>query len=143
MRVLLDTTFLLPTLGIDTGREALRALMRLDERRAQICYSPLSLLECLWIVARLSKTAAVRQEGFEEGLRSIARSGRYEPIAEPPEAYAEALRLHRAGHRDMIDNLLYADSVHFNIRFLTLDEDLRNFVKSRRLKDTLISPSEL
>lgn len=143
MRILLDTSFLLPTLGIDTGMETQRALTKLDERRAQIYYSPMSLLECLWIVARLSKRLAIEERMIKEGLKSITKSGRYEAIVEPLEVYAEALRLHRMGHRDMIDNLLYADSVHFNMKFLTLDEDLRNFIKSGQLKDTLICSSEL
>ncbi|MEM2942906.1 MAG: hypothetical protein QXT81_05750 [Candidatus Bathyarchaeia archaeon] len=53
-RVLLDSTFILPTLGIDTGEEASKGLKRLDETEAEIYYSRFSVLEALWVTAKIS-----------------------------------------------------------------------------------------
>lgn len=47
LRVLLDTSFILPTLGIDTGPETSEALEKLDETEAEIHYSRFSVLESL------------------------------------------------------------------------------------------------
>src|SRR6266516_4030551 len=43
LRILLDTSFLLPTLGIDTGREVARGLKRLSETDNQLHYSSFSI----------------------------------------------------------------------------------------------------
>ena len=49
MNVLLDTSLLLPTLGIEVEKadRVLRELSRLSE--CQIYYSDFSILECLWV----------------------------------------------------------------------------------------------
>jgi len=54
LRVLLDTSFILPTLGIDVGEEALMGLRKLTEAKTELYYSRFSILESLWIAARLS-----------------------------------------------------------------------------------------
>ncbi len=139
VKVLLDTSFILPTLGIDTGKEVYQAPRKLDDK-TQICFSSLTLVEALLAIARVSKITALEQETFERGLKSIVRSGRYQAITEPPEAYVKALNLYREGHKDTIDNIIYAVFVHLDIKLLTIDKvhSLR-----KNLKNTLISPSEL
>jgi PIN domain nuclease of toxin-antitoxin system len=47
------------------------------------------------------------------------------------------------GHKDMIDNILYANSTRLNIKLLTLDNELKIFILERGLKNTLITPDEL
>lgn len=47
------------------------------------------------------------------------------------------------GHRDMIDNILYALSVHHSLRFLTLDDTLREFITSKGLENTLIRVDQI
>lgn len=41
----------------------------------------------------------------------------------------------------MIDNILYASSTQLNLKLLTLDTELKEFIHEKRLKDTLIFPS--
>jgi len=142
-RVLLDTSFILPTLGIDVGEEILEGLRRLVEVKAEIYYSPLSVLEALWVAARLCKNAAFDEDRFKLGLKSIVESGRYTKIPEKAEVFSEALRLRMLGHMDIIDNILYASSVTFNLKFLSLDTELKRFIQDRGLKDILISPTEI
>jgi PIN domain nuclease of toxin-antitoxin system len=45
------------------------------------------------------------------------------------------------GHRDLIDNLLYSIAASQDIKFLTIDEKLKNFIKKHA--DIFISPSDI
>ncbi|MBO3840726.1 MAG: PIN domain-containing protein [Candidatus Bathyarchaeia archaeon] len=141
LRILLDTSFILPSLGIDVGREAVECLKKLAEAGAEILYSRFSILEGLWVIAKL--TGGVVDDAFNTGLRSIMESGRYVEVKEDPLVFSEALRLYALGHRDMVDNILYASSVHFDLKLLTLDNELKKFVLEKKLKDTFLTPSQL
>ncbi|MGB9717960.1 MAG: PIN domain-containing protein [Thermoproteota archaeon] len=141
LRILLDTSFILPSLGIDTGMEALEGLRILAEARAEIHYSRFSILESLWVATRI--TGGIPGEAFNTGLRSILETGRYTEVKEDSRVFSEALRLYTQGHRDMIDNILYASSIHFDLKLLTLDRELKEFIRKNGLKDTLITPDRL
>jgi len=143
LRVLLDTSFLLPSLGIDAGEEVSKGLKRLDEIEAEIYYSRFSILESLWVAARLAKGVAFSMETFSLGIRSIMESGRYRRVEEDSETFSDALKLYMLGHRDMVDNILYANSNLLGLRLLTLDDELRGFIRSKKLNDTLISPEDV
>ncbi|MEM0376650.1 MAG: PIN domain-containing protein [Thermofilum sp.] len=141
LRVLLDTSFILPSLGVDVGREVLQGLKRLAEAEAEVFYSRFSILESLWVVAKLTRGKV--DEAFSVGLRSVVESGRYREVKEDAWVFREALRLYALGHRDMIDNLLYASSLRYGLQLLTLDRELKEFVRRNGLKDTLVLPGEL
>lgn len=143
LRVLIDTTFLLPTLGIDVGKQADRALKKLAEIDAEIRYSRFSILESLWIAARNVGNSGLDIDRFSHGLRSVMESGRYEKLDESSEVFSRAVRLYQLGHGDMIDNILYADSVHFALRFLTMDHNLRDFIEEKDLERTLLLVDDL
>lgn len=143
LRVLLDTSFVLPSFGIETGKEVLDGLKRLENVKAAIYYSRFSIVESLWVAARLSKSGAFDADRFDLGLRSILESGKYEEVREDAGAFNEALRLRMLGHNDMVDNILYASSVAFNLKFLTLDDELNDFVQAKRLSNTIMSPRDI
>lgn len=143
LRILLDTSFILPTLGIDTGKEVTQTLNKLNEIKAEIHFSRFSILESLWITAKLAKTIEFNGERFKMGLRSLLESGRYKKIQENSETFTEALRLYMLGHKDMIDNILYASSTNLNLQLLTLDTELKEFIHERDLKDTLLFPDQI
>lgn len=143
LRVLVDTSFILPSLGIDVGREVLDGLKKLADVEAEIYYSRFSILESLWVVARLSKSPAFDADRFELGLRSVLESGRYKRVEESTETFSEALKLHTLGHKDMIDNLLYASSTVLSLKLCTMDTELKGFIRDRELDDTLILPDEI
>lgn len=143
MKVLLDTTFILPSLGIDVGEEVTKGLEKLAHIKADIYCSRFSILETLWVAARLSRSANFNAESFKQGLRSILESGRYMKVEEGSEIFNEALRLYRIGHKDMIDNILYASSTHLNLKLLTLDTELKKFINNKRLNDTIIYPNQI
>lgn len=137
MKVLLDTSFILPTLGIDVGEEVEEKLKKLDEVDAEIYYSHISILESLWVAAKLMKNQAFDMERFIQGLKSVMESGRYLKVEENAQTFIDALKLYELGHRDIIDDLLYAISINFGLKFLTLDTELRGFIQSKKLNDTL------
>lgn len=137
MKVLLDTSFILPTLGIDLGEEVEEKLKKLDEVDAEIYYSRISILESLWVAAKLMKNQAFDMERFIQGLKSVMESGRYLKVEENAQTFIDALKLYELGHRDIIDDLLYAISINFGLKFLTLDTELRGFIQSKKLNDTL------
>ncbi|MFQ6075021.1 MAG: PIN domain-containing protein [Candidatus Bathyarchaeia archaeon] len=143
LRVLLDTSFILPTLGIDVGEEVSNGLKRLADVEAEIYYSRFSLLESLWVAARLAKSATLDSESFSLGLRSVIEEGRYKRVDEDSGTFSNALRLYMMGHKDMIDNILYTNSTHLELRLLTPDKELKEFIRNRGLKDTLISPEQI
>ncbi|MEM2989375.1 MAG: PIN domain-containing protein [Candidatus Bathyarchaeia archaeon] len=143
IRVLLDTPFLLPTLGIDVGEEVLMGLRRLADAEAEIYYSRFSILESLWVAARFSNSPTFDIGRFNNGLRSIMEGGRYGKVEESSEIFGKAIELYMLGHRDMVDNVLYAASSELDLRLLTLDAELGGFVRGRGLKDTLISPAQI
>ena len=95
------------------------------------------------MTARLSRGATFDGESFSLGLRSIIEGSRYIKVEEDSKTFNDALRLYTLGHKDMIDNILYASSTLFDLKLLTLDIDLKEFIRERGLKDTLISPDQL
>ncbi|MGQ9691074.1 MAG: sugar nucleotide-binding protein [Thermoproteota archaeon] len=90
-----------------------------------------------------TKSPTFNMGRFSQGLRSIIESGIYGKVEEDSETFKEALRLHALGHRDMIDNILYAASSNLDLKLLTLDTELRRFIHKKGLKDTLISPDQI
>lgn len=142
-RVLLDTSFILPTLGIDTGERIQKGLKKLSESEVEIYYSGFSLLESLWVATRLMEDPDFDINRFRLGLRSIMEGERYGRVSEDAGAFGQALKIYSLGHRDMIDNLLYASSVRLGLKFLTVDEDLKEFVSEKKLNDTLLPPENL
>lgn len=140
--ILLDTTFLLPTLGIDVGDEVKDILRRLDEIKVEFYYSQFSILESLWIAVRLIKNGSFDKERFNLGLRSIAKSNRYIAIGDDHRVYEEALKLYMLGHRDMIDNILYATSLIYDLKLLTMDSKFDEFIRDKGLKNTLLLPGK-
>ena len=139
MKVLLDTSFLLPTLGIDVGDKVTKTLEKLEETHSEIHYSQFSILESLWVTIKLTGKMETPPEAVRTGLRSIIESGAYKQVKEDSEVFIEALQLYLKGHRDLIDNILYANSLHHNMKLLTLDTELKSFIENKKLKNTIIT----
>lgn len=142
-RVLLDTNFILPSLGVDVGEDVLRSLKKLADAGSEIYYSRFSILECLWIASRLAADESAAAERINIGLKSVMDSHRYRKVDEDSKVLSDALALYTMGHKDMLDNILYASSLHLGLKFLTLDKELTQFIRERRLEDTMTSPSQL
>jgi len=131
------------TVTVSQGKEVEVGLKKLGEVGAEIYYSRFNILEALWVAANLMKNQSFDMKRFDLGLRSIMRGDRYRKIEEDHQIFKEALELYRMDHKDMIDNILYASSTNLKLKFLTLDSELREFVKNKGLKDVLVSPSQI
>ncbi|MEB2835858.1 MAG: PIN domain-containing protein [Desulfurococcales archaeon] len=126
LRILLDTTYLLPIVGVDVEGvgEALRALERLYRLgRAEVYYTPFNLLEILGKLSRINyDPGRVRL-----GLASIREAFR---VTHPtPAGYMKALELRRRGFKDAVDLLLYTTSKTRGLTFLTRDLSLIRFLE--------------
>jgi len=142
-KVLFDTSYILPTLGISVGKTIEEHINTLTQIGIEVYYSRLSILESLWVAARTIKDGTFDPERFKLGLRSIIDGGRYKRVEEDTQIFTEALNLYRLGHKGMIDNILYASAARLNLRLLTSDRELEKFVLEKRLKNVLsIMPDE-
>lgn len=143
LRVLLDTSFILPTLGIRVNSEIEECLKRLKEVNAEICYSIFSILESMWIAINLIRKSEFDIDRFNLGLKSIVETRKYKRLVEDSEVFVKALDLYNMGHMDIIDNILYANSLHFGLKLLTVDRELKEFIRDKGLKDTTVFPSQI
>ncbi len=129
MRVLLDTSLLLPTLGVEVER-ADKILKKL--RDCELYYSDFSILECLWVVSSLKKKGQFNHETFETGIRSMFEW--YARAEINAEVFLKAFEIYEMGHRDIIDCILYSIALSNNMKFASLDDELKGFVKNNDLK---------
>ncbi|UNQ73590.1 PIN domain-containing protein [Infirmifilum sp. NZ] len=134
MKILLDTSFLLPTLGIEV-RGVASILERL--RGHELYYTELSILEATWVAISVAKREAFSRDIFESGLQSIYWN--YKRAELNPEITMRALELYESGHRDLIDCMLYSVALHYGMRFASLDRDLRSFVRKVGLDDVFLN----
>lgn len=142
-RILLDTSFILPTLGIEVEREVTQALSKMNNGETQLFYSDWSLLESSWVAVRLMKQKKYQEPVYRRGLLSITKTHVYDAIKMDPEDYLAALRFFQKGHQDMIDNLLYAAALRCQCRFLTIDESLSRFVTENGIENVVLAPKDI
>jgi len=124
LQVLVDTTFLLPTLGIEVEEHAQEVIPLF--RRVQVYYLEASILEALWKLVKLKIDPSTLESGVE-AIRST-----YNELLPKASAFRIALALYELGHRDLIDNLLYASSFKSGMLFLTIDEDFVDFLRTKK-----------
>jgi predicted nucleic-acid-binding protein len=132
LKVLIDTSFLLPALGVEVEKEVTEAIKNFQN--AEVFYLEESLLEAMWKVLRV--VAPEELKIVEEGLNAIRNT--YKVLLPRSSSYARAYTLYRKGHRDLIDNLLYAVSIDEKIFFLTIDRTFIRFLKLAKEDTSLI-----
>lgn len=128
VKILLDTTYLLPSLGVRVRglEDVFNKLRKLySEDSVELFYSPYSLLEAL---GKISKTR-FDEKTVGDGLLSIIESNVYKEALPTPEAYLKALKLKAKGFRDLIDLILYTTALSRNFKLLTRDDQLIEFIK--------------
>jgi len=131
--VLLDSTYLLPSFGIEVeglSDEHIRVLREAWSKGLVRFYC----LSVVWIEVIGKVCREARKSGLEISnviniaIKSLLESGVYEWIDPTPDAIKLAFKLRLAGHKDVIDNLLYATSITKNMIFLTMDDALKDFL---------------
>ena len=129
MKVLLDTSLLLLTLGIEVeGTE--KVLEKLGNY--ELYYPDLNILECLWVVSSVKKRGEFNREIFEAGIQSIFEG--YIKTEITSEITLKAFELYEMGHRDIIDCMLYSIALHNDMKFASLDEELKKFIRDTDLE---------
>ena len=128
--VLVDSTFLLPTLGVKVTQISDSDMRELARLRSKVSYCCLhqSLVEVLGKVARAMPSHGEALPMVEAGLRSILESGTYTWVRPSVQEMLGALQLRKKGHTDMIDNMLYATASQLGMLFLSLDRELMDFL---------------
>ena len=127
-RILLDTTYILPVLGVRVkGIEDVIAKLRTLYLKGEVelYYSPYSLFEALGKISETSFDDRV----VEEGLLSITESGTFIEAIPTTEGYLKALKLKSEGFGDLIDLILYSTALTKGLRFLTRDKKLIKFIE--------------
>jgi len=102
LEILLDTTYLLPILGVDVPgvKEVLEVLDKLYEQgKAVLFYSPFSLLEAIGRIARMPHDI----DRVRDGLSAIIESGVFRIALPSLDGYVGALIGRVKGFKDLID----------------------------------------
>ncbi|MDA4111583.1 MAG: hypothetical protein OK439_03530 [Thaumarchaeota archaeon] len=145
--VLLDTTFLLPTLGFEVREietNDLRSLMSASKSGTRLFCSYVSFIEIFGKLARNLSKITFAQSSVEEGIRSLLESNTYEWVNPTTEALTKAFSLRLKGHKDNIDNILYSIASTSNMFFLSLDLELRKFLAKNGFDEKIvITPGRL
>jgi PIN domain nuclease of toxin-antitoxin system len=126
--VLLDTSFLLPTLGLGV-REITKSdleSIQAASKKVRLHCSYASFVEILGLVGKESRKADAKAVGI--GIDSLLTSGLYQWTNPSLGAIRLALELRTKGHKDNIDNILYATAADSKMLFLSLDEELKRFL---------------
>src|ERR1700680_3468702 len=108
--ILLDTTFLLPTLGFEVReieKNELQTLRAALNSGIRFFCSYVSFVEIFGKLARNPGKGDFPQHSVEEGIRSLLESRTYEWVNPSAEALNKAFTLRLRGHKDNIDNTLF------------------------------------
>ena len=138
-RVLVDTTFLLPALGIEVEEEAMRAIELF--RMLDVYYLEAGLLEALWKTLKL--VPLERLGRVELGVRAIRRT--YRVLLPGARAFTLASEIYHRGHRDYIDALHYAAARTEGLPLLTIDRSFIAFLEASgyRVEGVVYTPRSL
>ncbi len=133
LKVLLDSTYLLPTFGIEVEKLSDKDILRLRkaavEGRVKFYCLSVVWVEVIGKICKESRRLNVNlKEILDIALKSLLEAGFYEWIQPTSEAVKLAFKLRMLGHRDNIDNLLYATSIVNKMVFLTMDRELISFL---------------
>jgi predicted nucleic acid-binding protein len=120
MKILIDTSFILPPLGIDVGESVVNIIKEFDKH--EIYFTELSLIEAMWVIRRLLKEGTkVDFKIVKTGLKSVIKT--YRLLRIPISAYINAVNDRR--HNDLIDMIIYYTAKAYNLKLLTLDKKLK------------------
>ena len=139
-KVLLDTSFLLPILGFQTSDRVMRAFQKLGSY--ELYYNDISLLEALWKIVKVIEGTEKQISRIKEGIRAIEDTMIHVSI--DGASIENAIYMYKLGHKDMVDNILYSIALSKNLKLLTVDKELIEFVNKHDLaRHNIISPEEL
>ncbi|PSN93285.1 hypothetical protein B9Q06_12410 [Candidatus Marsarchaeota G2 archaeon ECH_B_2] len=137
LKVLIDTSFILPALGVEVEKEVMDTIPHF--RRFEVYYSELSILEAMWKILKVTRPENLSKVMM--GIESVHASYKHLPI--PSDAFIRAVELYKKGHSDYIDNLLYSTAQANNLKFLTIDQSYIEFLERNSENGHIITPKEI
>jgi len=110
-------------------------------RKIDVYYLEAGLLEAMWKILKIADSKALKR--VKAGIEAVRKT--YNLANPPAEAYVEAIGIYRAGHRDYIDALHYSTAKALNLKLLTIDRQLIEFLLNNKyeVENTVITPGEL
>ncbi len=144
LQILLDTTYLLPSFGIRVKELTINDLIKLRELFSkpfvEVYYSPIVWIEILGKISReLLRTGVKETPGtISLAFKSIIETRYYKPIMPSPSDLELALKLRLMGHRDNIDNILYAIAYNRDMILMSMDYTLKQFLKKHKLRYDIV-----
>jgi len=140
VKILLDTTYLLPLFGVDVGLEDFKMLFPKLLNTYNVMYNPISLVEAKWIILGLTRKDEMLRlkmlKRYVQGLKSILLDKRLKAteLTNPSiEEFADELLLNNKLN-DYFDRIIYSTAKHYNATLLTEDEKLIEISKTSNLK---------
>ena len=147
-RVVVDSTYLLPSLGISVKSldpEDIRLIRRLRER-VDYCYPAPLIAELVAKAAREASKRGLKSLPREalDGFRALLAGLDVDVELPEPSGLELAAELWIRGHRDIMDNVAYAHAVKTQAYLMTLDETFRRFLSENGYTlDIVITHREL
>ncbi len=137
--ILIDTTFLLPALGVSVEKEAEEVIPYF--RELNVYYLEVGLLEAMWKIMKVVPQDKLRR--VKIGIEAIRNT--YKLLEPPAKAYIEAIEIYYKGHKDYIDALYYATAKNTNIPLLTIDYVLIEFLRKHNyeIEGVILTPNKL
>ncbi len=132
MRLLLDTTYLMPLAGIETDRFGSRDFAELcSAGGVELLASPISLVEIKWVIIGKTKGRPDLREQLRRRYRDMLDLVLYGGIVRLTPLLDERIdeeenRLLDLGIKDYFDRVIFSTAVHYADALLTEDSDLHN-----------------
>ncbi len=130
-KLMLDSTYLLPILGVRVGLERFETRFPLLIDEYKLIYNPISIMEAKRIVLKLVKKHLQKRElilkRFREGILALFSDKRLAQTIitnSDIEEIADRLLL-EIGIKDYFDRLIYSTAAYFNAILLTEDKSLK------------------
>ncbi len=146
-KLLLDTTYLLPLVGIDIGLKHYSEIFPKLHYYYELYYTPLSIIEAKWIVIKTIKRLkdkSLKQRLLKEyrnGVDLLQASNYYKSTVITNGLIEEiADELLDKGIKDYFDRMIYATAAYYNAVLLTEDEALRKLYNKRK---TILKPNRV
>lgn len=139
MKLLLDTTYLLPTIGISVKNVPKDALIKLLRKEHTISVSDISIFELSANGAKYVATGKLPAERVARGIRAIVYSETIEKIPIHDTALLLTAFKLRNLLSDFIDCLILSAAIDKCDALITEDQDIQNLKENKEFKSLLSS----
>lgn len=137
MKILLDTTYLLPIVGITVKELPRDAILKLINEGHQIAISQISLFELAAKGAKYVKNGALKAETVTRGIRALSYNEKIEVIPITDTKLLLIAFTLRNMLEDFIDCLILATAINECNALVTEDSDIQNLKTNNQLIELL------